>query len=338
MSNANSVAGFAGSGTSRNQFPTQAVAVSTETPLTVTTDTGTATAFAVAPAAGTIFGAQSAFGINSNASITRRSGRSYGLPSGESNDQFSSATWDGHPFRVRISGIGNAAAQLAAPTNDTFTTATSGGTLLDTTTYYYRVAAVNAQGGTSLASTETSLATGNSTANTNTLTVKWHTVAGATSYNVYGRSTGAELLMANVAAPTLQWVDTGAVTPAGALPTSATSAVTMNLYQGVSSTLSSDKKMGTTGAVAIATAGGAFNFLIEGTFQWDATSQVLSGSYIANMGYGSSSTFVTDTVSPNVVTAVTSSPNLLSFLASVVFGFASATNTITVREFLIDKV
>jgi hypothetical protein len=335
MSNSNSVAGFATSGTIRNTFPTQAVATTTETALTVNTDTGTAVYNLGLPYGSTAVGAQAPVDVNSNSAVIRRSGRDYGVPSGVGNSQFSTSSWDGYPFKVRMAGIGNAAAQLATPVNGTFTTATTGGTLLDLTTYYYRVAAVNASGGTSLASTETSLETGNSTGNTNTLTVKWAAVTGATTYKVYGRSTGAELLMATVTAPTLQWVDDGSVTPSGALPTSATSDVTLNLYQGTSTTLSGDHAIGTTGAVAIATAGGAFNFLIEATLLWDATSQTLSGGYTANIGYGSSSHFVGPTVVTNVVGSLPIAS--VAFLGSVTFGFASSANSVTLREFTIDK-
>ena len=336
MANTNSVAGFAGNGSARNLFSAQSVAVTTETPLVVNTDTGTATAFVVAPTGGSVSGANAKLTANANGSITGRSYREYGLPSGESNDQFNSDSWNARPFKVRVSGVGNSAAQLAAPVNATFTTATTGGTLTDLTTYYYRVAAVNAQGGTSLASTETSLETGNSTANTNTLTVKWAAVTGATAYKVYGRSTGAELFMATVTAPTLQWVDDGSVTPAGALPASTTTNVTLNLYQGTSSTLGSDKAIGTTGAVAIASAGGAFDFSIEATLLWDSTSKILSGWYTSNIAYGSSSSFTTTTVVTNVVTSV--APASLSFLGSVIFGFASSANSITVREFVLEKL
>jgi len=336
MANINTVAGFAGSGVGRGVFPTQVVSVATETTLVVGTDTGTTVAFLVASSGGSVLGSQSKFDVNANKSVAVRSGAEYGLAEGDSNDQFTSASWDGLPFRVRISGVGNAAAQLAAPVNDTFTTATTGGTLLDTTAYYYRVAAVNASGGTSLASTETSLTTGNSTANTNTLTVKWHSVAGAVNYKVYGRTTGGELFMATVAAPTLQWVDDGSVTPSGALPTSATTNVTLNLYQGTSTTVGSDKLIGTVPATAIASAGGAFNFEIEAMVLWDATSKISSGWYSSNVSYGSSSGFVTKTVTPNVITSVTASG--LSFLGSVVFGFASASNSITIREFVLEQI
>lgn len=57
--------------------------------------------------------------------------------------------------------------------------------------------------------------------NTNTLTVNWGTVSGATGYKVYGRTTGAELLIATVGAVTT-YTDTGSITPAGALPSANT--------------------------------------------------------------------------------------------------------------------
>jgi len=333
MSNSNTVAGITVNGSGRNQFPTQTLTTTAETILQIGTDSGTnANYFVVAPSGGTINGAAQNLDVNANPAIVEISAREYGLPSGEVTDQFSSASWDGHPFKVRVSGIGTSTAQLAAPVNATFTTATTGGTLLDLTTYYYRVAAINSAGGSSLASTETSLETGNSTANTNTLTVKWAAVAGATSYKIYGRSTGAELYMATVSAPTLQWVDTGSVTPSGALPAAATASVVLNLYQGTSSTLSSDKAIGGVGSTTIS---GSYNFEIEATLMWDATSKVLSGWYTSNIGYGSSSSFTGPTIVTNAVTSVSASS--LSFLATVTAGFASASNAITVREFVVEK-
>lgn len=106
---------------------------------------------------------------------------------------------------------------LATPTAAAFATATSGGTLLNSTTYYYRVSAINAMGET-LAFAEASQATGAGGAgNAHTVTVNWAAVTGATGYKVYGRSTGAELLIATVGL-VLTYIDTGAITPAGALP------------------------------------------------------------------------------------------------------------------------
>src|SRR5439155_23544321 len=101
---------------------------------------------------------------------------------------------------------------IAAPVNATHVASTTGGTLA-TATYYYRVSALNPQGET-LASTETSIAV---TGPTGSVIVKWTAVPGATGYNVYGRSTGAELKMASNVQATA-WLDDGSVTPSGALP------------------------------------------------------------------------------------------------------------------------
>lgn len=104
-------------------------------------------------------------------------------------------------------------AALTTPVNATFT---PGAGTLPTGTYYYRVSAVNSIGET-LASAETSLAiTGPAGVNVN-----WGAVAGATGYKVYGRTTGAELLLAQTASVTT-WLDSGSNTPAGALPGSNT--------------------------------------------------------------------------------------------------------------------
>lgn len=107
---------------------------------------------------------------------------------------------------------------VAAPVNSAFSTATIGGTLA-AGTYFYRVTALSSRGET-LASVETSQVT---TGTTSTVTVNWTTVTGAVAYKVYGRSTGAELYMQTLPSGTLTWIDTGSVTPAGALPTADTS-------------------------------------------------------------------------------------------------------------------
>ena len=53
--------------------------------------------------------------------------------------------------------------------------------------------------------------------------VNWGAVTGATGYKVYGRSTGAELLMATITSgATTTWTDNGSVTPSGAMPSSNT--------------------------------------------------------------------------------------------------------------------
>jgi hypothetical protein len=113
---------------------------------------------------------------------------------------------------------------LSTPVNAAFSL--DSGTLA-TGTYYYRVSAYNSSGET-LASTETSLAITGPAG----VKVKWGAVTGATGYKVYGRSTGAELLMATLG-NVLEWVDDGSVTPAGALPSANTTAPAANKISGV---------------------------------------------------------------------------------------------------------
>lgn len=98
---------------------------------------------------------------------------------------------------------------LETPVNDTFTL---GAGTLAPGTYYYRVSAINAVGET-LASTETSYVL----AGVGGINVNWGAVSGATGYNIYGRSTGAELFMDTVGAVET-WLDDGSITPSGALP------------------------------------------------------------------------------------------------------------------------
>lgn len=99
---------------------------------------------------------------------------------------------------------------LSTPVNAAFT---SGAGTLGAGTYYYRVAAIDIFGGVTLASTETSLVLGA----TGGVNVNWTKVTDAVGYKVYGRSTGAELLIAT-AGDVSTYLDGGSITPAGALP------------------------------------------------------------------------------------------------------------------------
>lgn len=107
--------------------------------------------------------------------------------------------------------------QGSAPATPASSTNTTGGTLVPGT-YSYRVSKV-VSGIESPASTAKSQVVPAGT-NTNTVVVDWTTGAdtSATSYKVYGRASGTELLIATVAMPTTTYTDTGSVTPAGALP------------------------------------------------------------------------------------------------------------------------
>lgn len=118
----------------------------------------------------------------------------------------------------------NEARQLPTPVNAAFSTSGVGGSLA-AGAKYYRVSAINAHGET-LASTETTITTIGATS---TVTVNWVAVttpdgaSAVTGYKIYGRGTGAELLIATVGLVTT-YVDTGALTPAGALPSANTTA------------------------------------------------------------------------------------------------------------------
>lgn len=107
-----------------------------------------------------------------------------------------------------------------APITPASSTATTGGTLA-AATYSYRVTLV--YGAAALESAPSPAKTQVTTGSTSTVTVDWTalipaTGAQPTAAKVYGRTGGSELLMATVSMPTTTFVDTGAATPAGALP------------------------------------------------------------------------------------------------------------------------
>lgn len=113
---------------------------------------------------------------------------------------------------------------LAAPAGLTVTpTGTTGAV-----TYGYRVAAVTLTG-TTLAGAEVTTATGNAVlSGTNYNALSWNAVPGAAGYQVYGRTAGAELLMTPTPLTVTTFRDTGAVTPAGALPAANTTVPTLS--------------------------------------------------------------------------------------------------------------
>jgi len=163
-------------------------------------------------------------GISSDTAMYRAGAGSVGVASSGS---FSNITPSGEFLASEVATNSLVVTSLVSPTTGTLTTANSGGTLTGNTTYYYRVAAIGQLAGgscagtigTTLASTEVSklTATGN---NLNTVTIPWTQVTGAAGYCVFGRTTGAELLMtpAPLTAVTFSFTDNGSVTPSGALP------------------------------------------------------------------------------------------------------------------------
>jgi hypothetical protein len=114
-----------------------------------------------------------------------------------------------------LKGYGLKLVQVNAPTGVGTSTSTSGGTLA-AGTYYYRVSAVDVSGLETAAAAEVSQVT---TGSTSTVTISWNPMFGAVNYKVYGRTTGAELLIGSLTAGTTSFTDDGSVTPSGALPT-----------------------------------------------------------------------------------------------------------------------
>jgi hypothetical protein len=117
-------------------------------------------------------------------------------------------------------------ADTKAPGQPASSTSTSGGTLA-AATYSYRVTFVTQGLETAPSVAKTQVTTGS----TSTVTVDVTAIAPpfATSWKVYGRTSGTELLMGTVNLPTKTFVDDGSVTPAGALPTD-TGNVSVRVY------------------------------------------------------------------------------------------------------------
>ena len=102
----------------------------------------------------------------------------------------------------------------AAPVLTYASTASTGGTLADSTTYFYRVSAIMQAGSDGAVFETLAVAQGSGQAvssgtATNTVTITWTAVPGATGYRVYGRLTGAAKLIATLG-NVLTFTDTGA--------------------------------------------------------------------------------------------------------------------------------
>ena len=118
---------------------------------------------------------------------------------------------------------------LASPAAPTLTANLTGGSLADAS-YQYRVSALDQSGNTLAGPEAAAAAVIAGGGGQGSVTVTWAAVSGAASYNVYGRTAAAELLMANIIDPTdgaqgdVQFIDNGSITPSGALPLTDTAA------------------------------------------------------------------------------------------------------------------
>lgn len=110
--------------------------------------------------------------------------------------------------------------QQPAPAAPGSSTSTTGGTIA-AGTQSYRVSLVINGIETTASVAKTQVTTGATSTVTIDMTGKVPAVW--TSFKVYGRTGGSELLMQTVNNPTLTWLDDGSVTPSGALPAVVTS-------------------------------------------------------------------------------------------------------------------
>jgi hypothetical protein len=111
---------------------------------------------------------------------------------------------------------GRSVMQVGAPTGVTVTTSGASGSIAASLDCTYQVSAVYPWG-ESAASAPVSVTTGTGATNENT--IAWTLPTRATAAKIYGRTAGGELFIATVNAGTDTYLDTGSVTPAGALPT-----------------------------------------------------------------------------------------------------------------------
>lgn len=129
----------------------------------------------------------------------------------------------GETTDVVVTGV-----QGSAPAAGDFsvTPSLTGGTLVAATYSYKVTVVVNGVESPAVATAKTGVvASGSTGSNTISFATGLASFPTATAWKVYGRTGGTELFIATVTAPTNSYVDTGSVTPAGALPT-ATNAIT----------------------------------------------------------------------------------------------------------------
>jgi hypothetical protein len=158
------------------------------------------------------------------------------LRTAQIGDTVSLRTTRGRTFNATVLGT-----QATAPTLNVPTSQTTGGTIATGVTCSYRLTTVK-NGAESLASTAQSVVTG--AGSTNQCTITWPAVTGASSYRVYGRTAGTQLFMQELPAGTLTWIDTGAVTPTGALPTTGEVGVHLPFMKGAAKLQSVAKATG----------------------------------------------------------------------------------------------
>lgn len=109
---------------------------------------------------------------------------------------------------------------VGTPTGVSANASTSGGTLT-AGSYFYKVVARQAvNNGQTARSTASNEVSATCTTATCSITISWSAVTNATSYYIYGRSSGGENIRFSVTAPTVTFTDTGGVGTTENVPTS----------------------------------------------------------------------------------------------------------------------
>jgi hypothetical protein len=160
----------------------------------------------------------------------------------EMNLQSSPGTWKDVTEEILAQGISRdtAAGTMDTMPAPTLTPSTSGGTLAKGSTYYYVVTAVNptAWGESAGSEAHTTTQSGTGSTTTNSITVSWVAVSGASGYNVYrGTSAGGEggYIYVN-GGTTSSYKDTGSALSAKTPPTPCTNTSIIHLEEAAPNT------------------------------------------------------------------------------------------------------
>lgn len=114
----------------------------------------------------------------------------------------------------------------------------------------------------------------------------------------------------------------------GIVTVGASSTFVCSIYQGTSSSTSSDSIIAASASYTITTAS-SVNFIMEADLLWDSTSSKLNGQFSSNVN----NTFTGGAA----ITSISSlSVTNLAFIPAFTFGTGNGANTVTVKEFLFE--
>lgn len=125
------------------------------------------------------------------------------------------------------------------------------------------------------------------------------------------------------------------VVASGYVSTGTSSTVTIKLYSGTSTTVGSDKLLGTTGAITAFS--GMCPWYQKATLVYDSVSGKLGGTVKAVVN----NVLVAEVAISNVITGINNAGAsaqlpVMSFVLSITFGTANAANTINVQDFCVN--